>query len=107
MEDEMADERAKLKGQIAEGYIELDLIATILITEVLPALDEIKAEIKASRSRRGLVEMALGEIHTLYVWMAELVGEDKTLNFKLNARRMHLEDRIRNALTQIEEENSK
>ena len=66
--------RAQLTEQIIEGNVDLMLIATVLVKEVLPALDRISKQIAY---RLVLAEMAMAQIGVIYEHLQELAPSRK------------------------------
>lgn len=89
--------RAQLTEQIIEGNVDLMLIATVLVKEVLPALDHISKQIAY---RLVLAEMAMAQIGVIYEHLQDLAPSRKTA--LLAQERLRWQERLERALAYLE-----
>jgi hypothetical protein len=72
--------RDELRKQIAEGdTTQLTVaVATLLVAEILPALERMERKWEVVENRLWQSEMALAEIHGIYAHLQDLVPGDKS-----------------------------
>jgi hypothetical protein len=82
MPDDPKSFRDQLTDQLASDSTDapalMQLIALVLMNEVLPLLDEIANRVRLQRYRLGLAEMALAELHTIYGHLQDIVPHTQT-----------------------------
>jgi len=80
---ENVNPRDELAKQIAEGDTSalVAATATMLVTEVLPVLDELRAQLSGLRRKFDFTELALAEIVTIYEHLQDLVPANKSSRF--------------------------
>jgi hypothetical protein len=97
MTEEPESFRDELADRIAKGDLDIELVATVLVSEVLPALDHINAQIKG---RLVFAEMALAEIHAIYGYLGDLAEGRKS--GPLRQARAVLQERLEKAISHLE-----
>jgi hypothetical protein len=102
----MIDEPKRPRDELADRIVEGDadvatLIATVLVKEVLPALDHIRAEVAAGRYRLMYADMALAQIGTIYEHLQDLAPLKR--QGQLARERLHWQERLEKVTCQLEE----
>jgi hypothetical protein len=98
MTEEPKSTRDELANLIAKGDLDqgVELLATVLMKELLPALDHINTQIKG---RLVLTERALAEIHAIYGYLGDLAGRKSG---PLRQARAVLQERLEKAISHLE-----
>jgi hypothetical protein len=99
--NEPESNRAQLTQQIADGNVDLMLIATLLVDQVLPALDRIEERMRSRRFDSPLAAMVLAEIGTIYEYLQDMTPP-KSKRVMLYQERMRWQERLENALKHLE-----
>ena len=76
------------------------LIATVLVKEVLPALDEISEQVKAGHYRLMYADMAIAQIGVIYEHLQDLASPKK--RGLLGQERLHWQERLEKVTKQLE-----